>query len=110
MAILKFEPPKERAFLRVEIACDVHERVERYRAFCGALELTDLVERALVYVMDKDVSGAAEGGRHHSGEGRTTAVCEEGFPRRSNRRGPVIFLSHLMHSRDEPENATTTTA
>jgi hypothetical protein len=54
MAILKFEPPKERAFLRVKIARDVHERVERYRAFCGALELADLVERALVYVMDKD--------------------------------------------------------
>jgi len=28
--------------------------VERYRSFCGALELADLVERALVYVMDKD--------------------------------------------------------
>ena len=54
MAILKFEPPKERAFLRVKIARDVQERVERYRAFCGALELADLVERALVYVMDKD--------------------------------------------------------
>ena len=60
MAILKFEPPKERAFLRVKIARDVHERVERYRAFCGALELADLVERALVYVMDKDVDFRAE--------------------------------------------------
>ena len=54
MAILKFEPPKERAFLRVKIARDVQQRVERYRSFCGALELADLVERALVYVMDKD--------------------------------------------------------
>lgn len=31
MAILKFEPPKERAFLRVKIARDVQERVERSR-------------------------------------------------------------------------------
>jgi hypothetical protein len=54
MALLKFEPPKEFAPLRVKIARAVHERVERYRAFCGALELADLVERALVYVMDKD--------------------------------------------------------
>ena len=53
-AILNFEPSKERTFLRVKIARDVHERVERYRAFCGALELADVVERALVYVMDKD--------------------------------------------------------
>jgi len=60
MAILKFEPPKERAFLRVKIARDVHERVERYRAFCGALELADLVERALVYVMDKDAEFRAQ--------------------------------------------------
>ena len=54
MALLKFEPPKEFAPLRVKIAREVHERVERYREFCGALELADLVERALVYVMDKD--------------------------------------------------------
>jgi len=54
MEVLKFEPPKERVFLRVKIARDVQERVERYRTFCGALELADLVERALVYVMDKD--------------------------------------------------------
>ena len=53
MAILKFEPPKERAFLHVRIVRDVQERVERYRAFCGALELDDLVDRALVYVMGK---------------------------------------------------------
>ena len=60
MAILKFEPPKERAFLRVKIARDVQERVERYRAFCGALVLADLVERALVYVMDKDADFRAQ--------------------------------------------------
>ena len=54
MAILKFEPPKERAFLHVRIVRDVQERVERYRAFCGALELADLVVRMLVYVMNKD--------------------------------------------------------
>ena len=54
MAILNFEPSKERTFLRVKIARDVQERLERYRAFCGALELADLIERALVYVFDKD--------------------------------------------------------
>jgi len=52
--MLKFEPPKKRAFLRAKNARDVHDRVERDRAFSGALELADLVERALVYVMDKD--------------------------------------------------------
>jgi hypothetical protein len=56
MALLKFEPPKETRPLRVKIAREVHERTERYRAFCGALELSDLVERALVYVMDKDAA------------------------------------------------------
>ena len=56
MALLKFEPPKELAHLRVKIARDVHERVERYREFCGALELAGLVEQALVYVMDKDAA------------------------------------------------------
>jgi len=45
MALLKFEPPKELAPLRVKIARPVHERVERYREFCGALELADLVGR-----------------------------------------------------------------
>jgi hypothetical protein len=60
MAILKFEPPKERAFLRVKIARDVQERVERYRAFCGALELADPVERALAYVMHKDADCRAQ--------------------------------------------------
>ena len=54
VAILNFKPPKQLASLRVRIVRDVQERVERYRAFCGALELADLVERALVYVMDKD--------------------------------------------------------
>jgi hypothetical protein len=32
----------------------------RYRAFSGALELADLVERALVYVMDKDTDFRAQ--------------------------------------------------
>src|SRR5262245_55088346 len=50
MALLKFEPAKELAPLCVKIARPVHERGERYREFCGALELADLVERALVYV------------------------------------------------------------
>jgi len=30
--------------------------VERYREFCGALALADLLERALSYVMDKDAA------------------------------------------------------
>ena len=60
MAILKFEPSKECTFLRVKIARDVQERVVRYRAFCGALELADRVERALVYVMDKDADFRAQ--------------------------------------------------
>ena len=46
--------------LRVKIAREVNERVERYREFCGALELADLVERALVYVMDKDADFRAQ--------------------------------------------------
>ena len=68
MALLKFEPRKELAPLRVKIGREVRERVERYREFCGALELADLVERALIYVMDKDAdfrareSGVAEAG------------------------------------------------
>ena len=59
-AILNFEPSKERTFLRVKIVRDVQERMERYRAFCGALELTDLVERALMYVMGKDADFQAQ--------------------------------------------------
>jgi hypothetical protein len=68
MALLKFEPRKELAPLRVKIGREVRERVERYREFCGALELGDLVERALIYVMDKDAdfrareSGVADAG------------------------------------------------
>jgi len=76
MAILKFEPPKERAFLRVKIARDVHERVERYRAFCGALELADLVERALVYLMDK-------GADLRTREKKGTTILAKGAQRRS---------------------------
>jgi hypothetical protein len=72
MALLKFEPQKELAHLRVKIAREVHERAERYREFCGALELADLVERALVYVMDKDADFRA-----HEKEGATTRVKGE---------------------------------
>ena len=60
MAILKFEPSKARTILRVKIARDVYERVGRYRAFRGALELADLVERALMYVMDTDADCRAQ--------------------------------------------------
>jgi hypothetical protein len=60
MALLKFEPPKELAPLRVKIGRQVHERVQRHREFCGALELDDLVERALDYVMDKDADFRAQ--------------------------------------------------
>ena len=72
MALLKFEPPKEFAPLRVKIAREVHERVERYREFCGALELADLVERALVYVMDKDADFRA----HENGDASSRAKVQ----------------------------------
>ena len=42
--------------MRVKIARQVNKRVERYREFCGARALADLVERALSYVMDKDAA------------------------------------------------------
>ncbi|MBI3530556.1 MAG: hypothetical protein HY067_21630 [Betaproteobacteria bacterium] len=48
MANRKFEPPKELDSLCVKIARHVHERAKHYRAHCGALELADLIERALV--------------------------------------------------------------
>ena len=70
MALLKFEPPKELAALRVKIARPVHERVERYRQFCGALALADLVERALVYVMDHDADFRAHEKASPTGSGK----------------------------------------
>ena len=60
IAVVKFEPSNECTFLRVKIASDMQERVERCPAFCGALELADLVERALVYEMDRDVDCRAQ--------------------------------------------------
>ena len=104
MALLKFEPPKELAPLRVKIARPVHERVERYREFCGALELADLVERALVYVMDRDPDFRT----HENGSASPRAKVER---RRGATRvspadkpaGPLKFLSHLMHFCEEPE-------
>ena len=74
MALLKFEPPKELAPLRVKIARQVHQRVERYREFCGALELADLVERALVLYssMDRDADFRA----HENGGATTRAKGE----------------------------------
>jgi len=69
----------ERMSLCVKIARDVHERVERYRAFCGALELADLVERALVYVMDKDADFRAQ-------EKEGAAIPVKGGQRRSVKR------------------------
>ena len=48
MTILKFEPAKECTFLRIKIARDVQERMERYRVFCGGVDLAGLVEHALV--------------------------------------------------------------
>jgi hypothetical protein len=83
MALLKFEPPKELAPLRVKIARPVHERVERYRAFCGALELADLVERALLYVMDRDADFRA----HENGSTTTRAKVEG--RRRASRVSPA---------------------
>jgi hypothetical protein len=82
MALLKFEPPKELAPLRVKISRQVHERVQHYREFCGALELADLVERALVYVMDKDADFRA----HENG---ATARPKVERPRRATRVSPA---------------------
>jgi hypothetical protein len=48
MAILKFELSNARTILRFKIASDVHERLGRYRAFCGIHEHAGLVEHALV--------------------------------------------------------------
>ncbi|HEV8644328.1 MAG TPA: hypothetical protein VGR01_02030 [Burkholderiales bacterium] len=79
MANLECEPPKELASLDVKIARDVQERVERYRAFCGALKLADLVERALVCVMDKDADFRAQ-----EKEGAT--IPAKGGQRRSVKR------------------------
>jgi len=58
--------------------------VERYREFCGALALADLVERALSYAMDKDAAFRVhdKGGVTSLDERRTPAACEEGTPRR----------------------------
>ena len=76
MALLKFDAPKELAHLRVKIARDVHERVERYREFCGALALADLVEQALAYVMDKDAAF-----RSHEKESASIPAKSERRPR-----------------------------
>ena len=81
MAVLKFEPSNECTFLRVKIACDMQERVERCRAFRGALELADLVEHALVYVMDKDADCRAQ-------EQEGTAI-----PRKGGQRWCVKWVS-----------------
>ena len=81
MALLKFSPAKEFAPLRVKIAREVHERVERYREFCGALELADLVERALVYVMDKDAEfRAQESGNAAGPKGERRQRAKRGSP------------------------------
>jgi hypothetical protein len=83
MALVKFEPRKELAPLRVKIARPVHERIERYRQFCGALGLADLVERALVYVMDHDADFRA----HEKGSATVRAKVE---PRpKASRVSPV---------------------
>lgn len=55
-----FEAAIERMFLHAKTARYVHERAECYRAFCGALELADLIERVLVYVMDKEADCRAQ--------------------------------------------------
>jgi hypothetical protein len=83
MALLKFEPPKELAPLRVKISRQVHERVECYCEFCGALALADLVERALVYVMDKDADFRA----HENGSATARPKVER--PRRAARVSPA---------------------
>ena len=84
MVLLKFEPPKELVHLRVKIARDVHERVERYREFCGALE-TRRSRRAGARLRDgqrRRFSSARKGGREHPGQERAPASRKEGTPRR----------------------------
>ena len=83
MALLKFEPPQELTPLRVKIARPVHERVERYREFCAALDLADLMERALVYVMDKDADFRA----HENGSADPAAKVQRRG--RANRVSPA---------------------
>ncbi len=60
MAILKFELSKAHTLLRLKMASDVRERLGRSRAFCGDLELADLVEHGLVNVMNKDMNLRAQ--------------------------------------------------
>jgi len=55
----------------------------RCREFCDALELADLVGRALVYVMDKDADFRA----HENAGGTTRAKVER--RRRANRVSPA---------------------
>ena len=68
MALLKFEPPKELAPLRVKIARPVHERVER----------------ALVYVMDHDADFRAheKGSATARAKGEPRPNASRGLPRR----------------------------
>ncbi len=83
MTILKFQPTKECAFLRINIALDVQERMERYRILCGGLDLTGLVEHTLVNVVDKAANcRGARRGRRHASERRTAVAFWVGFPRR----------------------------
>jgi hypothetical protein len=56
MPVRKFERSNECQFLRVTIASDVQERLERYHAFCGTHEHTSLVEHVLEYMVDEDAN------------------------------------------------------
>ena len=85
MALLKFEAQKELAHLRVKIAREVHQRVERYREFCGALALADLVEQALAYVMDKDAAFRAQ----EKGEGEASSPTKSERRQGANRGSPA---------------------
>jgi hypothetical protein len=72
----------------------------------GALKLADLVERALVYVMDK---GTPTSARTKTGGGTlarksNAGSVRPGFPPPIRPAGPLNFLSHLMHFCEEPGN------
>ena len=69
--------------------------MERYREFCGALALADLLERALSYVMDKDAAFRAheKGGVTSSTKGQRRQPAKR-VPPPINPAGPRSCFCH----------------